>query len=168
MLARRWFKGNDTTIMSKWLEWKVGRLLADCDEAVEGPLQVIFEGLAASNACLSGLYHQPLWIAPADALHIARSGFVFLSSLSRAANHFLEASSPRYKLNPKCHMFSHVLHRLWHASSLNLVSLNVLAESCQQDEDFVGRISFQSRQVSIRTVHLRTLQRYCLNLGLRW
>ena len=166
--SRRWFKGNDTTIMAKWLEWKVRRLLADCDEAVETPLRVIFDGLAGINACLSALYHQPLWIAPSDALGIARSGFVFLSSLTQAANHFLQASRPRYKLNPKAHMFSHVMHRLWKTGSQGLTSLNILAESCQQDEDFVGRISFQSRQVSIRTVHARTLQRYCLNLGLRW
>ena len=165
---RRWFKGSDTTIIAKFLEWLLPRHLADCDEDQELQLTQMLEGLTAINSCLGNLYHQPLWIQPATSCSNARDGMKFLSCLLRCADYYLSQEVPRFKLMPKAHMFAHAMHKLWAAGSKNRLCMNVLSESCQMDEDFVGRISSQSRNVAVRTVHSRTLQRFCLNLGLRW
>ena len=117
---------------------------------------------------MSSIYHQPLWLQPTDAARIAQQGMLFMRAFNCAASRALEKSVPRFKVMPKFHFFAHIVHSMRRAARMDQVSLNALAYACQLDEDFVGRVSGQSRNVSIRNVHERTLQRYCLNLALRW
>ena len=130
--------------------------------------EYVFNGLVAINAFMAGVYHRPLWVSPQDAGMLGDLGLTFLRTLNQLAIWSLEKSLPRFKVNPKLHLFSHVCHAWLLASRRGHETLNVLAFSVQLDEDFVGKIATQSRHVSIRSVHERTIQRYMLNLALRW
>lgn len=166
--SRRWFKGADTPLLAKFLQYRYSRVLADCDEADEAVFRTIYDGLKHINGFMRAIYEQPLWVEPTDVENIAQMGLGFMRALNQAARHALELQRPRFKIQPKFHLFAHLVHSMSLASQSGATSLNILAHSCQMDEDFIGKISSQSRHVSIRTVHCRTIQRYCLNLALKW
>ena len=165
---RRWFKGADTTLLALYLETFYAKILADCSEEVENVLTVIYDGLVAVNRFMTASYHEALWVKSHRASEISVQGMAFMEWFNEAAMEALRQEVPRFKLMPKFHFFAHLVHSMKNAATRNVDSLNCLAFSCQVDEDFVGRIAVQSRHVSIRSVHDRTVQRYCLNLGLRW
>ncbi|CAE7252654.1 unnamed protein product [Symbiodinium sp. CCMP2456] len=167
-LGVRWFKGNDTTILVKFLEWKYKQVLADCDSELESVLTVIYNGLVAINNFMRSVYAQPLWVRPEVCGQMARQGMIFMKSFNSAAARALGLGQPRFKYMPKFHLMAHIFHSLQKNASEGVLGLNVLAFSCQMDEDFIGRVAGQSRNVSIRTVHDRTVQRYLLNLAMRW
>ena len=145
----------------KFLEWKYEQVLADCDSELENVLTVILNGLVAINKFMRSVYAQPLWVRPEVSGQMARQGMIFMRSFNSAAAHALSLGRPRFK-------FMHIFHSLQKNASDGVLGLNILAFSCQMDEDFIGRVAGQSRNVSIRTVHDRTVQRYLLNLALRW
>ena len=166
--SRRWFKGADTPLLAKFLQYRYCRALADCDEADEPVFRTIHAGLKHINGFMRAIYEQPLWVEPNDAANIAQMGLGFMRALNLAAQQALDLQRPRFKIQPKVHLFAHLVHGMFLASQSGATSLNILAHSCQMDEDFIGKISMQSRHVSIRSVHCRTIQRYCLNLALKW
>lgn len=152
----------------KFLEWKYKQVLADCDSELENVLTVILNGLVAINKFMRSVYAQPLWVRPEVSGQMARQGMIFMRSFNSAAAHALSLGRPRFKFMPKFHLMAHIFHSLQKNASDGVLGLNILAFSCQMDEDFIGRVAGQSRNVSIRTVHDRTVQRYLLNLALRW
>lgn len=154
--------------MAKFLEVKFRQVLADCDPGIEDVLSTIHDGLVAINIFMRKVYALPLWVKPADASELASQGLLFMRAFNAAAHSCLGAGKPRFKFMPKFHLFSHLVHYIRRSAVKNIFSLNIIAFSCQLDEDFIGRVAAQSRNVSIRTVHERTVQRYLLNLALRW
>ncbi|CAE7760288.1 unnamed protein product [Symbiodinium sp. KB8] len=165
---RRWFKGNDTTIIVKFLEAKYKQALADCLPEIEDVLATIYDGLVAINKFMKSVYAQPLWVQPEVAGDMYTQGMTFMRAFNSAAATALARRLPRFKYMPKFHLMAHIFHSMKHAWEKGVVSMNVLSHSCQMDEDFIGRVAGQSRFVSIRTVHDRTVQRYLLNLAVRW
>ena len=166
---RRWFKGNDSRILVRWLDYTYTRVLADFEDDHENYVVAIQRGLKAINKFISGLFRQSLWIEPGDAWVLATHGMKFMDAYNMVANYALKTLQlPRFKVPPKLHMFAHLVHDLYAAHRTIRACMNVVASSCQMDEDYVGRVAFQSRQVSIRSVHERKIQRYLVNLCLRW
>ena len=154
--------------MAKYLQVKYRQVLADCDSEIEGVLFAIYDGLVAINTFMRKVYALPLWVKPADALELASQGLLFMRQFNAAARLCLAAGKPRFKFMPKFHLWSHLVHYIRRSAERHIDSLNIIAFSCQLDEDFIGRIAAQSRNVSIRTVHQRTVQRYLMNFALRW
>ncbi|CAE7617692.1 unnamed protein product, partial [Symbiodinium pilosum] len=83
--TRRWFKGADTTILSKYLEHLYLRILADCSEEEENILTTVYEGLVAINHFMSSVYNQPLIVQPADSGKNAEYGLLFMRAFNGAA-----------------------------------------------------------------------------------
>ena len=135
---------------------------------MENALSAIYNGLVAINAFMRLVYAQPLWVRPEVCGEMAMCGMDFMRSFNSAAAYALGVGRPRFKYMPKFHLMAHLFHSLQRSASKGFMGLNILARSCQMDEDFIGRVAGQSRNVSIRTVHDRTVQRYLLNLALRW
>ena len=166
-LPRSWFKGADTSIMTKFLEYKYSRLLADedCDLLI-----CIHAALKASNEFLRLLYGQGLWMDVQSAGQAAGHGFDFLQAYNKAAALCWHQALPRFKLQPKLHMLAHVCHQLVEDSRAATCGgvLNPIAYSCQQDEDFVGRISTIVRKQHSRSVNRRVLQKFKLQLAAKW
>ena len=152
----------------KFLEDKYKQTLADCNSELDEVLTSIYAGLVAINKFMRLVYTQPLWVKPEVSHEMAMQGMTFLRSFNSAAAHALAVGRPRFKFMPKFHLMAHVFHSIQWCARKGVLALNILAHSCQMDEDFIGRVAGQSRNVSIRTVHDRTVQRYLLNLALRW
>ena len=167
-MCRQWFKGADTTIMAKFLQWKYERLLADTDSEI---VEKVHSALKAANDFLRLLFNSNLWMESARAREASAHGFTFLKSYASAATMCFNLLLPRFKLQPKLHMFAHVAHRL--ASDARLIGregvvLNPLIYAVQLDEDFVGQIASIVRKQHARSVNRRVLQKYKLNLAMKW
>ena len=70
---------------------------------------------------------------------------------ARSMNHFT--------LIPKIHMLHHQCMRLRLECAESVYCCNPLAESVQMQEDYIGRPSRLSRRVSMKLIHLRSIQR---------
>ena len=123
--------------------------------------------ISAINEFLRLLYKGGLWLSRTEANSAINYGRTFCRAYLDAAMHAYQAQRLRFKISPKFHAFCHFpfdmrqqIHNEW--------VLNPLLASCQQDEDFVGKISALSVQVSFKLVHLQTVQRYLLNLREHW
>ena len=139
--VRTWFKGADTATMTKFLEHKYARLLADMDDDMMDTIHAAFQ---SANCFLHELYNQGLWIESHVALRVAGHGFQFLDRFARATTLSWSHLLPHFKLQPRLHMFSHPAHELVaHARKVgpNGHIVNPANWSCQLDEDFVGKIS---------------------------
>ena len=128
----------------------------------------IWQAAVFANRSLQILYHEGLFMEPSKAALVAENGLMFIRTFGKLATRSLELKLPRFQLVPKIHIWAHVVHELKQAASFSHPVLNPLAYSCQCDEDFVGKICALSRATHARTLHHKTLQKYRLNLALRW
>ena len=97
--------------------------------------------------------------------HLGRSWLVLYRELAELT--FAEGRA-MFPLLPKAHAFEHMVLRMRRDAMLYGISSNPLVVGCQADEDLVGRISRLSRQVSIRVVIAKTLQRYLIQAYSTW
>ena len=103
-----------------------------------------------------------LFLNDAEAAQAARAASTFLVSLQKLA-----AMDRRYiwKLRPKHHQLDHA------QMELSKSRLNMKRTSCLLEEDFLSKIkkiSMFCRGVSPLAMSGRILDRYCLELALRW
>ena len=152
-------------MLTKFLEWKYGRILADEDNDL---MECVHAALHAANHFLGILYAGNLWLNKEQAVHASQCGFRFLQCYMKAATISFHHDIPRFKLNPKLHMYAHICHELFTNSQSPGEILNPLNFACQQDEDFVGKIATIVRRQHARSVDRRVLQRYKLNLAQHW
>ena len=120
---RKWFKGNDTTILVKFMEYKYGRVLAD-DQSTDGLLECVWEALQAASCFLRILYGCGLWIPEDQAIEASSFARKFLSAYSKAATLCWHRNLPRFKIQPKFHMFSHVAESLAEHAAAHHVAYN--------------------------------------------
>ena len=165
---RNWFKGNDTRTICSFVQWKFGTFLADYEGNSEDYLRNIWATAKFANDCLRALYSNGLWMQADTARSIASDGFGFLRLFNKLAAHALACNLPRYQVIPKSHMWAHVVHSLRAEAGCSQLVLNPLSFSCQQDEDFVGRICALARVCHPATLHFRTLQKYKVAVATRW
>ena len=168
LLLRGWFKGNDTRTLCRFVEWRFAILLADYVGNDEEYLHNIWSAAKFANECLRLLYWQGLWMQPSIARTIARCGFGFLETFNKLATMALARNLPRFQVIPKSHMWAHVVHTLRAEAASEELVLNPISFSCQQDEDFVGRVCALSRVCHPATLHARTLQKYKVAMAVRW
>ena len=167
---RSWFKGADTRCICNFIEWFFARSLANTpvDDPNEEFMSNILAGAQHCNQFLRQLYSSGLWMPSNTASMIANHGLSFLRVFNKLAAEALLRQVPRYQLVCKLHMFGHLCHSLRLDAAASEWVLNPLSFSCQGDEDFVGRICQIARACHGRTMHERTLQKYKVNLAIRW
>lgn len=166
--SRNWFKGNDTTSLLIFLEHRLRSELPKLAGDAACYFGHMFAAIEAANKFMSCLYHAALWLTAEERDTLLVKGYTCTTSFQACANQAFEQDMTRWKLQPKLRLLGEVLFKLESEKQQNLPSINPLSWSCQQDEDFVGHIASQSRQVSVRTVHSRTLSRYQVALAARW
>ncbi|CAE7726262.1 unnamed protein product [Symbiodinium sp. CCMP2456] len=164
-----WFKGADTTVLSLFLEEKYATLLPTCPAELKPYFVEVHRTIRSSNEFLKGLYHADTWLTEAERRHAIESGRCFLNSFKFCAEHaFLQLNLTRWKYQPKYHLFAEVIFLLEKNLHEGVSSLNPLIEATQVDEDFVGKVSRFSLQVSVRTISERTIKKYLLSLASAW
>lgn len=152
-----WHKGALSTILMSFVE----SICERSDFSSDPFLQLVKEATMAIQACVRGLYTEQLWLKPASAGLIANEGMRFLRRYSELALEAQRAGRLLFIIQPKHHALHHMLITLWDDSQRGIESLNPLATSVQQDEDFIGRGSRLSRRVtSMKPALERTMQRY--------
>lgn len=114
------------------------------------------------------LHHVDLWIPRDEALRIVAAGEQYLKSYAYLAHLCAKLGEPKFPLKPKQHMIHETVEAMKRGIHTRQYTLNMLAESCSMDEDFVGRLARVSRHVSPRAQSLRCLQRYLTQVYLVW
>ncbi len=130
--------------------------------------QDMHDCICAANQFMRCVYHGALWITDAERDYMLEAGYRCINKFHKLASKSFELGVTRFKYQPKFHMYGELLYTLSFEKRSRLPSLNPLAFCTQQDEDFVGKIANFSRAVSVRTVHVRTLNRYQIALAAKW
>ena len=163
---RSWFKGADTTavlyfLQDFWGTYKSG--LPQPDEYVDS----IEDCCRSANVFLSTLYGSGLFLDLCTTRKVAQAGLDFLRSYSECAQLAYNRNRMRFKITPKLHAMIHMTDNLVQACiSQRRRTYNLLAESTQMDEDFIGKVSALSRAVSTKVCHMETMSRYMVNVWL--
>lgn len=139
-----WHKGALTRTLMDFVEGRFGsedfsdnELLVGCQEAC-----------TAANSMLRVLYNNDLWLNVDIAREAGELGMRFLRRFERLASRSHALGRRLFILQPKCHAFHHLCLDLLHGSERKADTLNILAYSCQADEDYIGRPSRISRRVT--------------------
>lgn len=161
-----WSKHDDTRVYLMFLEDLLGTRV-DLRQGNE-LLSKVFEATVAVNKSFRILYQSGLWLTSAEAGEAGRLGRFFLAKYVELARETFAAHRLRFPLHVKLHMLDHSWRWLAQRSMENDFVLNVLAESVQMCEDFVGHTARLSRRVSPVATALRLLQTYCLRAMQVW
>lgn len=168
--TRSWFKGADTHAVLKFMEYKFQGLDAHGWEAYK---TCIYRATCAANRFLSVLYRGGLWLKPSEVSIAISAGMAFCTHYRECSELAFREEKTRFKLPPKFHAYVHIVHGCveqvgkLHQDILrdDLPSiLNPLAQSCQQDEDFVGNLACLSRSSVPNAVHEKSIGLYLMNL----
>ena len=92
----------------------------------------------------------------------ASSGRDFLLAYVRMSDYAMQAAQALWPLKPKHHKFDHIIRKVSRSG------YNPRHFDCYRDEDWCGHMKNLSRTTHARRGHERTLQRYCLLLGVVW
>ena len=156
-------KGSEVTLLLMWLEVYVRHVLSKelkhpgDARVLEAMLQTIQGGLS-----YIGIMHSHgLFLPRCCAKTQLDSGFAFLRGYAWLASYCTENKISGYRLRPKLHYFHHLLWMLKQQLEANApFQLSSATFLCEQNEDFIGRLSRVSRRVAAKTVGVRTTQRY--------
>lgn len=144
-----------------WGKHKSG--LSQPDDYVDS----IYDCCKSANTFLSLLYGSGLFLELHVTRQAAQAGLDFLRSYTECAQLAYDRKRMRFKMNPKLHAMIHMTDVLVAAcASQRRRTYNLLAESTQLDEDFIGKVSALSRAVSTKVCHMETMSRYMVNVWL--
>ncbi|CAE7246231.1 unnamed protein product, partial [Symbiodinium sp. CCMP2456] len=167
-LHMSWFKGNDTTSLCKYMQWKLKDVHADMTGSDKLYFAEIASLLSSGNEFMHRLYHAGLWLSRSDRDKIIAAGDKLVDSFMLLAQLAYNSDICRWKVQTKFHMFGELVFSLKMDRTRGCRSLSPLSYSTQVDEDFIGKICTASRYVSSRTLHEKTIHRYLLKLKQCW
>ena len=149
-------KGADTILLLKYLQWFTG-LHLNIGPTTE-LLRLIKLG-CDHGLGLQSIHRHALWLPPGCRKHIYETSKGFCHTYSRLAALAFGQQLTLYGLVPKAHALGHIyveLERTWQ----NAYSLNPAVWDTSSSEDFVGRVSRQSRRIGYRNIVGNTLLAY--------
>ena len=150
-----WYKGSVTTVLMRFLQWKLESMNASQDPI----LKLALEATTALNQALTTLYQQDLFLEPIQSELIGNLGLRFLRKFALLSKSCDNVGKRLWCIIPKLHVQHHLFLTLLLQSQQNKLALNPLAVATQQDEDYVGRPSRLSRRVDPRQAPARVLKR---------
>ena len=143
-------------------------IVANLDADNRHYVGLIIKALSAANSFMKTLYHSGLWLLDGERDAAILHGQQVLLHFQKLAGIAFSWNMTRWKFQPKFHFYAEVLYYLQAERMEDILSINPISLSTQMDEDFVGRLSAASRIVSSRTIHVRTIDRYCVQLRMNW
>lgn len=135
-------QGADCIVVLKYVSWIVNLLLPDHADSEFLPIM--------SRVCKAGLdfravYHHGIWLRPGCRVKMWASARTFARGYVLLAKKCLDRNLTLFALVPKVHAWCHVFHDLARDSTY---TINPAAYDTSMCEDFIGRISRQSRRIS--------------------
>jgi hypothetical protein len=161
-------KGADTVLLIQWLHWLVSLNLKTPVDGLDlqsyGRMLRLFKHTAEQSfGVMEVVYTHGLWLSRTCAKHLYGRLFLLLRGYRSLAAEALKFRFNAFGLKPKMHAIAHVAFELrQQLLAKRKRILNPLAWGCEQNEDTVGRVSRIARQVSVRTITKRVLDRYFL------
>lgn len=155
---KNWFKRADTTIVLKWLRSKF--MAVRLQHPGNEYLSEICKCLQLSNEFFSLL---ELWLSKRARRTAWALGKDMLDTYKGCAAHAHRHGVPRFKLTPKLYFAMHIVMSL-HGSPC----LNILAHSCQQNEDLINEGAMICRKVSQQNLHMNVLLQYLVSVIRHW
>ena len=161
-------KGSEVTLLMMWLQWYLGHVLQkplkNLDDKV--PLQAMQQTIEGGLTYIGIMHSHGIFIPAACARLQVQAGMSFIRGYAFLASYCTQNKVSGFRLRPKLHYFHHLVHEAdtQVKSGAEYVVSSVLF-LCEQNEDFIGRISRISRRVSSRTASYRTTQRYLVKVG---
>ena len=149
-------KGSDSILMLKWLRFLSGL------HAPANPTSTVFPLVVKatdSGLRFQRIHQHGLWLKPSCRANVARDMKNFLQCYARLAHYALERGYQLYAMVPKLHAADHIavhLEQRWR----DHYSCNPALYDCSMSEDFIRRVSRQSRRVSYVQVVENTLHAY--------
>ena len=149
-------KGSDTVLLLKYLRWYTALLIQG--GANTRVLRLLRKGCEQGLA-FQAIHGHGLWLLPhcRDEIESAAKGFCH--TYSHLAAHAFTRQLTLFGLVPKAHALGHIYHDLevMHGERF---CLNPGIWDTSSSEDFVGRVSRQSRRVGYRNIVGNTLLAY--------
>ena len=160
-------KGSEVTLLMMWLDFYIQCLLAQPLKLPEDlvPLKAMSQMISGGLTYI-GIMHSHGCFLPACCARVQlEAGLSFIRGYAFMANFCSSKKVAGYRLRPKLHYMHHMLYgaqKQLEAGASFIFSSSV--DLCEQNEDFIGRISRVSRRVAARTAGLRTTQRYLVKV----
>ena len=173
-------KGSDTIVILKWLSF-YGSLQLQQEGWSPKNQQLLRWIVAGAKGGLSfgqGIHGHGIWLAPSCVSHLKRAVQKFGSAYAYLAHHCLKENYSLFGQVPKLHAWMH--YREECKDSLDQrreYKLNPAVFDNSMSEDFIGKISRQSRRISARNMERNvlkaykvktkiTIQRFCKRYGM--
>ena len=161
-------KGSESTLLLMWLSWQLQMILASPKEEWHvHPLQAMKQMVEAALTFIGVMHSHGLWLPRSCSQLLVDSGLSFLRGYNFLAQHCIDCRVTGFRLRPKLHYLGHIVFdqqmQLRRGAQFTLSPAIAL---CEQNEDFIGRLSRVSRRVSARTCSERTIQRYLVKVRL--
>ena len=157
-------KAGDVPPLFKWLLLVIGLAISGGSLPAEQLRVLQWMEKAASGGLFftQSIHGHAIWLPRTCALALRSALVRFSHNYCRLAQWCLIHKKPLYGLTPKLHAFSHFRHDLDCAlSSGKQVFQNPAIFDCGVSEDFVGRVSRQSRRIAFKR---RTFLQQLLNV----
>ena len=160
-------KGSEVTLLMTWLDFYLRTVLHSplkCHDD-KTPLLAMHQ-MVQGGLTYIGIMHGHGVFMPASCARVqSDAGLAFIRGYAFLANYCTQHRIAGYRLRPKLHYFHHLVHeaqvQIRSGAPYILSSVMFL---CEQNEDFIGRISRVSRRVSAMTAGYRTTQRYLVKV----
>ena len=130
-----------------------------CGEAV---------GTRHANSFFRGILQEDVFIESSKSTQLAEHLLNFVKVYAWQAAVACAWKQTHFPMIPKLHMLHEVALEMLHQCAAAGYCINPAVETCQLDEDFVGRTAVITRSVSPRLQAKRTLQRYLCQINLAW
>ena len=132
----------------------------------ELPLRAMEQSVNGALDFVGICHSHHLFLPRACAATVYQSGMMCLRGFKWCALHFSRKVICVFALRPKAHSLHHILYSikkvLDQPHAKYVLSPSVFL--CENNEDWIGRISRLSRRVSARTVGMRVVQRYLIHM----
>ena len=149
-------KGSDSILLLKWLRFLSGLHGAANPSSALFPLVI---KAADGGLAFQAIHRHGLWLRGSCRKRIMRAAKDFVQSYAKLASHAYQNQLQLYAMVPKIHAMHHFPVEM-SLALLQEYSCNPALFDCSMSEDFVGRISRQSRRVSFTKVVENTLLSY--------
>jgi hypothetical protein len=163
-----WQKASDTITVMSW----VISLLEDpihAEAVNKHPvLPMCLQCARMKRELFSSLHEEGFFVYGPRAVELGTLGMAFLQLHQAIVFKCFELNINRFMQMPKIHMVAHSFKDLYNNGINHGVAVNPLAEAVPLSEDFIGRVSRQSRRVGPRAVMARTLDSYLIKLRRVW
>lgn len=113
------------------------------------------------------IYSDGMWHDHANGKLVYKQLQLVERSYVHLANKSITCQLQRYRLVPKLHNLSHIRHDLGKQAFKGSRCFNILADSCEMNEDYIGKVARVSRRVSAKRNTLRTTQRVLVGSTLK-